>query len=148
MTNTPPVRLVTDTRCRVRQAITTLPRLALSLLIATPVQLLATDAPPSRTSMAEAVSPRMVQSLDDGWRFRFGGDDSGVTAPGYDDGTWEAVSIPHSWNHFGEYGLKRSAGANSAQGVGWYRRTVNAPAATGGQRQYLDFAAVGTIADL
>ncbi|CCW15995.1 Beta-galactosidase [Sphingobium indicum BiD32] len=122
--------------------------LAPLLLIATPVQALATDAPPSRTGVAEAASPRMVRSLDDGWRFRFGGDDSGVTAPGYDDGSWEAISIPHSWNHFGEYGLKRSAGANSAQGVGWYRRTVDAPVATGEQRHYLDFAAVGTIADL
>jgi beta-galactosidase len=122
--------------------------LALLLVTTAPVQALVAQTSQSQVSPAAAETSREVLSLDDGWRFRFGGDERGVIASGYDDAGWEAVSVPHSWDHFGEYNLKRSAGANSDQGVGWYRKTIDAPMAAKGKRQYLDFAAVGTIADV
>ncbi len=105
-------------------------------------------AKPATQSPAEAASPRQVLPLSDGWRFRFGGDETGVTAPGYDDSGWEQVAVPHTWNHIGEYALERSAATNNSQGTGWYRLTYNAPAAAKGRRQYLDFAGVAIIADV
>ena len=91
---------------------------------------------------------REIVKLTDGWRFKFEG---GLEAPfhsDFDDSGWEQVSVPHSWNLIGEYALERSRSTNNAQGVGWYRLKMQAPTASAGERQYLDFAAVGTIADV
>lgn len=96
-----------------------------------------------------ATSGRSAIALKDGWRFRFGEfDPSAVAAPTFDDGGWEAVSVPHSWNLIGEYALARGGTSNNEQGTGWYRLRVDAPRAEPGMRQYLDFAAIGTIADV
>ncbi|MEZ5743711.1 MAG: glycoside hydrolase family 2 TIM barrel-domain containing protein [Sphingomonadaceae bacterium] len=89
-----------------------------------------------------------MTELADGWRFRFGEGNDAASDPAFDDTGWEQVSVPHSWNLIGEYALERSEKTNNAQGVGWYRLTMQAPAAAPGMRQYLDFAAVGNIADV
>ncbi len=95
-----------------------------------------------------APGPRQVVSLADGWRFHFGPEDGVVTAPGFDDSNWEQVSVPHTWNRIGEYALTRSAATDNRQGIGWYRLNYQAPQEPRGKRFYLDFAAVGNIADV
>ncbi len=97
---------------------------------------------------AAAASPRKLTPLLEGWRFHYGEQEPAVTGEPFDDSTWQTVSVPHTWNHLGEYGDSRSAGTNNAQGVGWYRLHFAAPAAAKATRQYLDFAAVGAIADV
>jgi beta-galactosidase len=116
--------------------------LALAMLVAAVTPAAAKEAPPPPSS------PRVVTDISIGWRFRFGGDAAGVMAAGYDDGGWEQVAVPHTWNRVGEYGLARSAATNNKQGIGWYRLTYSAPAAAKGRRQYLDFGAVGIVADV
>jgi beta-galactosidase len=118
--------------------------LVVAILAAVVTPAAAKDAAPP----APAESPRVVTDLSTGWRFRFGGDSAGIMAAGYDDSGWEQVAVPHTWNRVGEYGLTRSAATNNKQGIGWYRLTYNAPAAAKGRRQYLDFGAVGIIADV
>ena len=86
--------------------------------------------------------------LSTGWRFHFGDGGEAPAQPGFDDSAWESVSVPHTWNHIGAYAETRPATSDSRQGIGWYRLTFVAPAARSGQRQYLDFAAVGKIADV
>lgn len=93
-------------------------------------------------------SKRTPVSLDEGWRFHFGDAPENVTGPGFDDSGWDTVSVPHTWNRIGTYGLQRKADNNNEQGIGWYRLSVTAPAAARGMRQYLDFAAVSKIADV
>ena len=93
-------------------------------------------------------SPREVATLADGWRFLYGELGEAPAAPAFDDAGWEPVSVPHSWNRIGEYREQRSAEANNKQGVGWYRLTFQAAPAAKGKRHYLDFAAVGAIADV
>jgi beta-galactosidase len=119
--------------------------LAVPLLACIPMMALA-QAPVSR--QVAAPGARQVMALGQGWRFHYGDEGDAPAAPGFDDAGWQAVSVPHSWNRIGEYALTRSAASNNAQGVGWYRLVVNAPAAERDQRQYLDFAAVGAIADV
>ncbi len=97
---------------------------------------------------AAAQSPRVTTDLSAGWKFHFGEAPAAVTTAAFDDGTWESVSVPHTWNRIGEYALTRGAATNNKQGVGYYRLTFNAPAAAKGRRQYLDFAAVAIIADV
>lgn len=106
--------------------------------------------------MALAASPtaaakegRSVQDLTKGWRFRYGADTpQAAIRPGFDDGQWESVDLPHSWNRIGAYTTQRVLGEGNRQGVGWYRLTFQAPPAQAGQRQYLDFAGVGNIAQV
>lgn len=100
----------------------------------------------SGTALAQEL--RQTTDLANGWRFQYGEAGEAPAAPGFDDRAWEQVSVPHTWNKIGEYAEARSAGANNAQGVGWYRLTYDAPAAAQGKRFYLDFAAVGAIADV
>lgn len=97
---------------------------------------------------AQARATRDVTALSDGWRFHFGDTPSTVTAPGFDDAGWTSVSVPHTWNRIGNYGTERSPDSNNEQGIGWYRLSLEAPAAEAGMRQYLDFGAVGKIADV
>ncbi len=98
---------------------------------------------------ASANSGRLAIPLEDGWRFRFGDFDASIVSDSsFEDGDWQTVSVPHSWNLIGEYALTRGGKGNNAQGTGWYRLHANAPQAAPGARQYLDFAAIGTIADV
>ena len=103
---------------------------------------------PQLVFAAPPTEPRQTVSLNDGWSFRFGESNASVTSSEFDDSGWEKVSVPHTWNRIGEYGLIRSAVTNNKQGVGYYRLRYSAPAAAENKRHYLDFAAVGTIADV
>ncbi|MBU6269498.1 MAG: beta-galactosidase [Sphingomonadales bacterium] len=103
---------------------------------------------PALAAPSPAPAGRQVADLSSGWRFHFGDSGEAPAQPGFDDSGWDKVSVPHTWDHIGEYADKRSAAADSRQGVGWYRLNYAAPAAARGQRQYLDFAAVGKVADV
>lgn len=95
------------------------------------------------------VPHRQAVDLSSGWRFRFAPTDvAGIEAPGFDDSEWQTVSVPHTWNRIGEYAQTRSGDTDNRQGTGWYRLSFAAPAAQSGMRQFLDFAAVGKIADV
>ena len=91
---------------------------------------------------------RQTQQLTSNWRFHFGEAGDAVVAGQFDDSKWEAVTVPHTWNRLGEFGIERTAAANNQRGIGWYRLQFKAPMTTGDQHQYLQFDAVGTIADV
>lgn len=98
--------------------------------------------------IAAAQEPRLVAPLDAGWRFTQASDLSGVEAPTFDDARWIAVEVPHTWNRIGNDGTERSPLSNNVQGVGWYRLHFKPPRAAGGSRYFLQFDAVGTVADV
>ncbi len=111
--------------------------------------LLASTAPLAPSYAADSViAGRQSVDLAHGWHFRFGGDATGVTAPGFDDSGWQTIDLPHTWNRMGEYSTTRSPATNNAHGVGWYRLNFTAPAAAPGRRQYLQFDGVGNIAEV
>ncbi|MET3654660.1 glycoside hydrolase family 2 TIM barrel-domain containing protein [Dyella japonica] len=89
-----------------------------------------------------------MQTLASGWHFRFGGDAAGVTGNTYDDRAWNEVSLPHTWNRVGEYGLTPSPAMNNAHGIGWYRLHVDVPKVAPGHHLFLQFDAVGNVADV
>ncbi|WP_020177796.1 glycoside hydrolase family 2 [Methylopila sp. M107] len=101
------------------------------------------QTPPSATA-----EPRTVLPLADGWRFRFGDPDDAPSRENFDDGAWETVALPHTWNRVGEYRLARTAATDARRGTGWYRLRLDAPPSSYGARTYLDFAAVATVADV
>lgn len=79
--------------------------------------------------------------LDDAWAFSLR-DDATAREPGFDDGAWERVTLPHDWS------IKAPLSPQLASctgylpgGVGWYRRTLFIPA-RGGEKVFLYFEGV------
>jgi len=99
-------------------------------------------------AVAAAQEPRLAAPLDAGWRFSQAADLSGVEAPGFDDARWTRVELPHTWNRIGNEGSERSPLSNNFQGIGWYRLHFKAPRAAPGSRYFLQFDAVGAVADV
>lgn len=100
-----------------------------------------------------AAPTRGVRSLDRDWRFaRTDGTDAtipsdAVTAlPGFDDRTWETVSLPHTARV--ESLVTGAPGSATAQwqGLCWYRRTITLDASDAGSRIWLRFGAAMNIA--
>ncbi len=94
---------------------------------------------------------RETRELMTGWRF------IRQDAP-FDARTdsWEAVSLPHTWNAFdGQDGptpgaVKRpdDRGSDYFRGVGWYSRSLEIPASWKGRRVFVLFEAVSQIAQV
>jgi beta-galactosidase len=97
---------------------------------------------------AAAGDPRMSVELSHGWRFRQTDDARDVPSSAFDDSRWTALDIPHTWNRIGNEGTERSPLTNSVQGIGWYRLRFKTPALSTAKRCFLQFDAVGAIADV
>jgi beta-galactosidase len=97
---------------------------------------------------SEAAQPRVVMPLITGWRFRQASGLAGVERAQFDDSDWSPVTVPHTWNRIGNEGTQRSPQSNNVQGTGWYRLRFKAPPAAHGSRYFLQFDAVGSIADV
>jgi beta-galactosidase len=95
---------------------------------------------------ASTSAARQVSDLSRGWLFHFGPQPETVTGARFDDRTWQAVTLPHTWNRVGEYRLTRTAATQAEQGVGWYRLHLPASLVVPGRRTYLQFDGVGIIA--
>jgi beta-galactosidase len=95
-----------------------------------------------------AAEQRSVIDLSAGWRFQQASGLSGVESGTFDDSSWATISVPHTWNRIGNDGTVRSADSNNAQGIGWYRRHFRMPPSPKGARYFLQFDAVGTIAQV
>ena len=98
---------------------------------------------------AAAQSERSVVPLAQGWEFQRGGDVDPAQAA-QAAGSWERVSVPHTWNRVGYYmpdpqtHLNRAESVDKYQGVGWYRMTFTPPAMDAGQRAWPTGARGGT----
>jgi beta-galactosidase len=99
-------------------------------------------------SIAAAADARLIAPLDAGWRFTQAPDLSGVEATAYDDARWLSVDLPHTWNRIGNEGTQRSPLSNNVQGVGWYRLHFKPPPVAAAGRYFLQFDAVGAVADV
>jgi beta-galactosidase len=97
---------------------------------------------------AQEPEPRLVAPLDAGWRFTQAADLAGVEAPAFDDARWTPVDLPHTWNRIGNEGIERSPLSNNVQGIGWYRLHFQPPHVAADSRYFLEFDAVGAVADV
>ena len=82
-------------------------------------------------------SGRTVYSMNPAWRFHKGHVD-GAEQPGYNDGSWSAVSLPHGI----ELLPMEASGCVNYQGEVWYRKHFTVDAAWRGQRLELYFEAI------
>jgi beta-galactosidase len=87
-------------------------------------------------------SPRAVYNFNPGWKFAFG-DSAGADKTDFDDSTWTAVSLPHTWNETDSYRayISHSGGDQSEKmmGIGWYRKHFKLPVGTDGRKIFIEF---------
>jgi beta-galactosidase len=107
------------------------------------VRLLAAAMLLSIGSAAGAQVPRVRLSIDDGWRFRAGGENL-VWSGTVSDAAWERVSLPHTWNAEDPFDDVPSY----RRGVGWYRRTLRVDDALKGKSVFLYFEGANQRADV
>lgn len=87
-----------------------------------------------------AAQGRLRQPVMDGWQFaRWGVPD----LKGSDIPNWRDVALPHTWN-----ATDAQSGEGMYAGIGWYRRSLEVPAAWAGKKVFLRFEGVGSVADV
>lgn len=97
-----------------------------------------------------AQAPRSRERFDTSWRFaRFGlqpdgsrkAEPSSPEAPGFPDGDWRHLDVPHDWGIEGPFraDLAGETGKLPWKGIGWYRKTFTVPASDQGKRVFADF---------
>jgi beta-galactosidase len=87
------------------------------------------------------VSPRTTYDMNIGWRF-IKEDVPGAQAPAFEDGSWQIVSTPHTYNDVDTFNKIISHGGGQAgayMGPAWYRKHFTLPADAKGRRVYLEF---------
>jgi beta-galactosidase len=99
----------------------------------------------SSSKAADQIQPARQRLLADyGWRFLVG-DPAGAESPSFDAAGWRTVDLPHDWSIEGKRGPKEPMGGSGGffpAGIGWYRRTFEAPAAWKGKRVSIEFEGV------
>ncbi|HKN50966.1 MAG TPA: hypothetical protein VJX66_00630, partial [Amycolatopsis sp.] len=110
-----------------------------------PGGLAAPGASLAATSTATFAAPqiRQVSNLDAGWKF-LRSDAAGAQAPAFNDSSWSAIDVPHTWNALDG----QDGGNNYYRGIGWYRRHVTPSAALAGKRLWLQFDGANTVTDV
>ncbi len=90
------------------------------------------------------VGSRIDTSLNPGWTFQRS-DATGAEAPGFDDGAWSKLDLPHSWN-----AMDGQDGPTTPyyRGIGWYRKHYTFASSLLGQRIYLQFDGSNMISDV
>ena len=91
--------------------------------------------PAVATSLKPVGGERQTLLLSGPWRFQGSNDLEGAEAPAFDDHTWAAVSVPHTW---GERAWRRA----------WYRMHFVVPRKEVGRPLYLVFDGAATFADV
>jgi len=68
------------------------------------------------------------------------GEDVAYTQPGFDDGAWRKLSLPHDWGIEGPFKQEYpgSTGKLPWWGVAWYRKHFQSPASDKGRQVFLD----------
>lgn len=82
------------------------------------------------------------QKINDEWRFRLA-DISDAQKPGYDDSGWRVLNLPHDWSVEGTLSPSlASATGYLPGGIAWYRKSLNFPAQSKGNKNYIYFEGV------
>ena len=91
---------------------------------------------------ANAQEGRIVTGLQDGWKFHAGGLEY-ADNPGYNDESWEKVSLPHTWNAKDPFDDDETY----FRGIGWYRKTLTLDAKYQHKKLFLIFEGSNQVTD-
>jgi len=99
---------------------------------------------PASISVASANTPREIVDADGGWKFTLA-DPAGAESSSFADASWRAVDLPHDWSIESKPEKDNPSGAGEGffpGGIGWYRKTFQAPADWKGKRVAIEFDGV------
>jgi beta-galactosidase len=91
-----------------------------------------------------------ASSFESDWRF-WKGDAAGAEQPGFADGAWRTVSVPHDWAIEGPFDANsptKQAGGFLPGGIGWYRKHFALTAAEAARHVFIDFDGVMANSDV
>jgi len=95
-------------------------------------------------STSRSAGGRQELAADAGWKFLLG-DASGAEAVSFADGSWRSVDLPHDWSIESKPEKDAPSGSGGGffpGGIGWYRKTFQAPAEWKGKRVSIEFDGV------
>ena len=87
-------------------------------------------------TLAPAAESRIRLNINPVWRFQLGETSENPAAPGFNDRSWELVSLPHTHEVFP---ADLSGFTENGRRVGWYRRPLEVPREWTGKRVFLEF---------
>ena len=87
-------------------------------------------------------SNRVDTIIDADWKF-YEGDVSGAQTSTFNDTSWSAVTLPHTWNN-----IDGENGGTYYRGISWYRLHYTVPASYAGRQLYLQFDGASLVADV
>ncbi len=90
------------------------------------------------------------QTFDDGWKFA-PGEATGAEAAAFDDAKWATLDLPHDWSIAGPIARENPMGSPGGffpAGIGWYRKTFDAPAEWSGKHVAVQFDGVYMRSDV
>jgi beta-galactosidase len=76
------------------------------------------------------------------WKFLQGHDPAGAESPAFDDSTWTATGVPHTWNDADTFVNGNSGGGTMAGGTNWYRKHFTLDAAYASREVLVEFEGV------
>lgn len=97
---------------------------------------------------------RMVQTINRAWTFNYfpaaNADEAGCQTPAFDDSTWPAVALPHTWQTYETTGKIHPFNADAIEksdgywwdGWGWYRKHFSISPEETGRRVFVEFDGV------
>ncbi len=100
------------------------------------------------------VSHRVEQTINRDWTFNYFPDDNadsnGCQAPDFDDSTWPAIALPHTWSTYETTGklhpfihdASEKSDSYWWRGWGWYRKHFSISNEETGRRVYVEFDGV------
>jgi beta-galactosidase len=94
---------------------------------------------PSRSPAAPA---RITEDFDANWLFSKG-DFAAAMMPGFDDGAWRKLNVPHDWSIEGPFSAEYGSGNGFVPGgIGWYRKHFRLDPAQKGKLVAIEFDGV------
>ena len=91
---------------------------------------------------SSAAGPRHREGFDFAWQFHLG-DLDGAALPEFDDSQWRTLNVPHDWSVEQPFSPDHASGTGYLPaGIGWYRKTFDAPAEWQGREVSIYFDGV------
>jgi beta-galactosidase len=91
---------------------------------------------------------RSKEVFDYDWKFLLS-DDKQFSLPDYDDASWETVQLPHDWNIKQDFEVNgNGSAAYLPEGVAWYRKSFQIPAACRGREISILFGGIAMQSDV
>ena len=85
-----------------------------------------------------AFAQRTETLLEKGWRFHLGEADASASSPGFDDSSWEEVTVPHDWAIYGPFDV-----SNDLQTVAVTQNFENEASMKTGRTGRLPYVGIG-----